>query len=124
MSILRQSHKLGAFWGNLKLVAQHGNIYVQFMILGFSSISAYDALSGWLIEKGIQLMFWQFVLAIVICLCVLAFFSWRFDIPSSFISWNIQWWNHRNPLREEMRDVKKDLALIKSKLGIKDDEPK
>ena len=110
--VLGQSHKLGALWGNLKLVAQHANIYIQLLILGFSGVSAYAVIGKWLLDFGIQLKFWVFMLATLLIVIALTLFEWRFGVPSSFISWNHQWWEHRNPMRKELDEMNKKLDKL------------
>lgn len=111
--LFRQTRSLGTAWGNLKLVAQNANIYVQFLILGFSSVGAYVGISAWLLARGIQFPFWLFTLVVFCPVATLCFFVWRLDIPSTFLSWNLQWWEHGNPLRAELeamreREAKRD----------------
>lgn len=107
-----QSHALGAAWGNLKLVAQHAGIYIQVMILGFTSVSAYAVISQWLLGMGVQLRFWQFAMMAGALIAIATLFEWRFGLPSSFISWNRQWWDHRNPMREELKRINAKLDEI------------
>lgn len=107
--LLAQSDKLGAVWGNLKLIAQHANIYIQLLILAFSSISAYSVIGKWALELGIQLRFWMFAVGACVLVLGAVLFEWRFGVPSSFISWNHQWWEHRNPMRRELETVNRKL---------------
>lgn len=116
--IMKQSHFLGAWWGNLKLVAQHTNLYIQIFILGFSGIAAYGILAGQLHEWGYKLPFWLFALAVLIILFTLAFLEWKLSLPSVFISWNRQWWKHKNPLREEVEGLHQKLDEIKDAIDV------
>ncbi len=109
---LKQSHLLGAWWGNFKLVAQHTNIYIQVFILAFSGTAAYGVISGQLHEWGYTLPFWQFVVAVGSILFILALLEWKLSLPSAFISWNLQWWEHRNPLRKEIEEINTKLDTL------------
>ncbi len=117
--LLKQSHILGAWWGNLKLVAQHTNLYIQIFILSFSGIAAYGVLSGQLHEWGYVFPFWLFATVVLIVLFTLAFLEWKLSLPSVFISWNRQWWDHKNPLRKEVKELHKKLDEIKKALDEK-----
>lgn len=113
--IFGQSSLLGKWWGNLQTIAQHTNIYIQFMILSFSATSAYTVVSSSLHGWGYQLPFWQFVVGILLVLVVMGLFSWRLSIPSTFATWNEQWWNHGNHLKDRLdkRDKEIDERLDK-----------
>ena len=117
--ITKQSHLLGSWWGNLQLTGQHSGAFVQAIILAFSGTAAYGVISAQLHEWGYSLPFWLFAVVISVILLGLGSFVWRMSMPSTFISWNYQWWNHRNPLRKEIADIKKELAEIKKVLDEK-----
>ena len=118
---LKQSNLLGMWLGAAKLVAQHANIYIQFLILSFSGVSAYYVVSQWLLDKGTQLPFWVFALAVILVVLALMLFEWRLGLPSMFVAWNNQWWEHGNLLRREIKDMKEKLAEIDDiKKGIAD----
>jgi len=107
--IIGQSNLLGTWWGNLQTIAQHTNIYIQFMILCFSGTSAYAVLSTALHEWGYQLAFWQFALGVVALLVIMCLFVWRLSIPSTFATWNEQFWKNKNLLRERMAERDKEV---------------
>jgi hypothetical protein len=113
IGILRQSTAFGSWWGNIQNVATHMNIFIQFSILGFSSIAAYGVFSDGLRERGYNIPFWLFALAGTTALVTLALFVWKFTMHSMFAAWNQQWWEHNNPLRTEVKEIKKELAEIK-----------
>jgi len=113
----KQSHKFGLGWGVFKLLIQHTGAYIQMLILGFSSISAFYVLNQWTLETfSKSLPFTAFALAIVITIALLCFFEWKLGLPSTFIAWNNQWWEHRNPLRRKMERIEKDITEIKELL--------
>lgn len=120
---LKQSHLAGAWWGNIQLTSQHANTFIQVFILAFSGTAAYGVIADALHQWGYTLPFWQFVLAVVVCLMILLSFVWTIGMPSIFISWNRQWWNHRNPYRADYekfkKQVLKDLDDIKAALDEK-----
>ncbi len=109
---LKQSNLFGLWWGAIKLVAQHANIYIQFLILSFSGISAYYILSQWLLSKGVQLPFWIFALVVVVVVFSLILFEWKLGMPSMFAAWNDQWWEHSNPLKKEVKELNRKLDEI------------
>lgn len=122
--IASQSNILGRWWGNLQTIAQHTNIYIQFMILCFSATSAYAVLSTTLHEWGYQLPFWMFVLGVVIILGLMSLFVWRFSIPSTFETWNFQWWHNGNFAKPKIEKIEKDVEEIKKLLKEVIDERK
>jgi len=111
---LKQSHFLGVWWGNLHLTAQQSNTFIQMFILAFSGTAAYGV-----ITEKYTLPFWLFTLVVVAALCVLASFVWKLSMPSTFISWNQQWWSHDNPLKKEVEAIRKELAEIRKVLDEK-----
>ncbi len=127
--LFQQSKLLGTWWGNLQTIAQHTNIYIQFMILCFSGTSAYAVLATTLHEWGYQLPFWQFVLGVVIVIGIMSIFAWRFSIPSTFATWNQQWWENGNaarPILEQLQkdndELKKNISEIKKLLEAKNEQ--
>jgi hypothetical protein len=120
--VVGQSHLLGRWWGNLQTIAQHTNIYIQFLILSFSGVSAYYGISTYLHEHGMALPFWGFVLFVIVSIAALSLFVWRLSIPSTFATWNFQWWNNDNPLKPIVEQLVKDNTEMKQKLDLMNDE--
>jgi len=113
----KQSHKFGLGWGVFKLLIQHTGAYIQMLILGFSSISAFYVLNQWALETfGESIPFQLFVLSIFLLIAFLCFFEWKLGLPSTFIAWNNQWWEHRNPLKKEVAEMRKQLSEMKKLL--------
>jgi len=111
--LIKQSHWLGLGWGAFKLLLQHTGAYIQILILMFSSVSAYYAINQWVVQSFDKSMPFVFFATIVVLLLVLAiYFEWKLGLPSTFIAWNNQWWEHRNPLREEVKEMKEQLNNI------------
>jgi CBS-domain-containing membrane protein len=94
------------------------------MILCFSGTSAYSVLSNALHQWGYQLPFWQFTLGVVIILFLMSLFAWRFSIPSTFDTWNFQWWHHGNFAKPKIEKIEKDVEDIKKLLQELKDERK
>ena len=106
----KQSHKFGLGWGVFKLLIQHAGAYIQMLILGFSSISAFYVLNQWAVEMfDMSIPFLLFGLSIFLLIIFLCFFEWKLGLPSTFIAWNNQWWEHRNPLRPEIEKMQEQL---------------
>ena len=114
--ITGQSHLLGRWWGNFQTIAQHTNIYVQFLILSFSATSAYGVLSSTLHQWGYQLSFGMFVLLVIATIVLIGIFAWRLSIPSTFATWNVQFWSHGNLLRARMEERDKEIDAEYKKL--------
>lgn len=115
--VASQSHLLGRWWGNLNTIAQHTNIYIQFLILAFSATSAYAVLMQTLHAWGYEMPFWMFALLVVLSIALLALFVWRLSIPSTFETWNFQWWNHGNFLKPKIEKLERDNIELKEQLN-------
>lgn len=127
--ILKQSNILGRWWGNVQLVAQHTNIFIQMAVFGFSGIAAYGVISEGLSERGHNVPFWEFALICILGMLLVVMFVWKFTLRSTFSSWNYQWWNSQNPAKDRWNKRDKEIdeqfkkinmkldALIKDKEG-------
>lgn len=115
--IAGQSHLLGRWWGNLNTIAQHTNIYIQFLILAFSATSAYAVLMQTLHQWGYEMPFWMFALLVILSIAILALFVWRLSIPSTFETWNYQWWHHGSFLKPKIEQLEKDNIEMKEQLN-------
>jgi len=109
---IKQSHILGAKWGNIQLTSQHSNTFIQAFILAFSGTAAYRVINDLLLDYGIYIPFWGFVLTVVVSISLLLIAVWFVGMPSIFISWNRQWWEHQNPLRKEITEINKKLDRL------------
>lgn len=109
INIFKQSNLFGRWWGNIQTVAQHTNIYIQFMILGFSAVSAYGWISASLHQWGINMPFWLFAILVILGIVLMSLFAWSLTIPSTFATWNYQWWNNENPLRKKLEKRDKEI---------------
>ena len=79
------------------------------MIFSFSGVSAY----GVLLQRGYNIPFWVFLVLTFSGIAAMALFVWKFTMHSTFSAWNYQWWEHDNPMRKEVEEIKKELAEIK-----------
>lgn len=118
---MRQSNLLGKWWGFLKLLSQNSNMYVQGLILTFSGMGAYGVLRQGLSDRGINLPWWGFALAVVAVIVAMFAFEWRLGLPSTFAAWNHQWWCHDNPMRKELEEMKRRQEMIMAALGLDTD---
>ena len=112
MKLIKQSHILGAKWGNFQLTSQHSNTFIQAFILAFSGTAAYGVIKNVLLDWGYYLPFWQFALGVVVVILCLLVAVWTIGMPSIFISWNRQWWEHQNPARKELEEINKKLDRL------------
>jgi len=115
--LVNQSHWLGAGWGAFKLLLQHTGAYIQILILVFSSVSAYYVINQWLVESfDKSIPFTSFAIVVALILVLALYFEWKLGLPSTFIAWNIQWWEHRNPLKKEVKEIRSELKEMKKLL--------
>lgn len=117
MNLLKQDNMLGTWWGSLKLITQQGGVYIQAMTMALAGIGAYTGL----VSRGLNIPAWLFVLVIVGIGLLVMLFEWRTGMPSTFAAWNKQWWEHDNPLREELERVMRRQEAIMKRLGITDE---
>ena len=116
MKLFQQDNKLGTWWGGIKLVTQQGGVYVQVMTMALAGIGAYTGL----LNRGINVPAWLFVLVLAGITGAVMLFEWRTGMPSTFAAWNCQWWQHDNPLRAKIERMEKRQEAIMRKLGIDD----
>lgn len=102
---------IGKQWGIFAQVASQLAIFVSMINLLLIAATAYNTtLSGWFIEKGIDIGFWHFVFIIVGLLGVAFILLYKFALPSFFEFWNDQFYRHDNPLVRDVEEIKKMLA--------------
>jgi uncharacterized protein HemY len=103
------------WFGKLEFLGQHVNVYVQMLILVFSGGAFYVSIHDKLLEHyGIEISVWMFALAVIVFLTVAALFKWSISLPGFFSAWNKQWWEHDNPMRKELDEIKKQLLRIEN----------
>lgn len=99
---------IGKQYGVLVQIVQQLGIIWSVLILLFSAMSAYNTgLSDWLYEHGIPLNFAGFMGVIVGLLLIASFLVWKFFLPSFYSVFNAQVYKHDNPIRRDIREVKK-----------------
>jgi Na+/melibiose symporter-like transporter len=102
-----EQKKLGTWWGTFKLLAQHATSYVQYFVLAFTSITAYDVIRKWLSDNmDINLPFWGFVVVIALIVVILFLWEYRYSWRSFFGVWNRQIWDAAdNPLKVMLEEM-------------------
>lgn len=106
----------GKLIGSMKLLFQQITPYLNIFTLVFSAIAAYAVVAKTFLEWGIQFPFWIFLLLLGIGLTMLLAFEYFIMFPSFFSSWNKQWWDHDNPMRKEMKEMREQMNRIEKGL--------
>ncbi len=108
--------KIGGFVGSVKLLAQHVTPYLSVFTMVFAGIAAYVPIADWFRGYGIDFPFWLFALLVAIGVAALFILEYMIIFPSFFSAWNKQWWDHDNPAKAELEDIKAQLKRIEGKL--------
>lgn len=104
-AILRQ-YDIGKWWGGFSNALGNVAVFITIynMIL-LTPIAYVTWLSPWLIGLGIKLPFWQFLLFIAICGCIVILVAYKLLTPSSFVFWSSQFWKHENPMKKQLDKI-------------------
>lgn len=109
---------IGLWWGAVKLIFQNVTSYIQYIILVFTGITAYEILRKWLIDAfNFNLSLWLFIGVIVLGIGVLVLFEYSASMPSFFKMWNGQWWKHGNPMKDWTEKTDERLTKIEEILN-------
>jgi len=116
-NIFRQ-HNVGVWWGGFKNVATSVMAYVTFLNLIFVAPVAYAmVVDPWLTEQGVTLPFSVFMGLLFLGIVLIFVLEFKVSIPSTYYFWNEQWWRHKNPMRKEMGNLKKQVKEIRKDLS-------
>jgi len=114
ISLLLHQHNVGAWWGGFKNVAGGAGIYITIINLMLITVTAYaTTIAPWTQSKGLNISFIAFLGVILVVILLILAFEYKVSIPSTFQFTNIQWWQHKNPMRKEMVSLRKQLKGLK-----------
>lgn len=110
--IFRQ-HNVGTWWGAFKNVASNVMAYVTFLNLIFVAPVAYTmVVDPWLTKRGFSLPFAAFMGILFLGIALIFVLEFKVSIPSIYHFWNEQWWQHKNPMRKEMKALNKRMKAM------------
>ena len=116
-SVLRQ-HNIGAWWGGFKSVASNVMSYVILLnLILVAPIAHSTTVDPWLSQRGIQMPLFVFMGLIMLGIVLIFILEYKVSIPSVFHFTNVQWWQHKNPMRKEMLVQKKQLKGLGKDVG-------
>ncbi len=117
LSAILKQRNIGRWWGGLKYVAQHLTTYVTAINLALISVTAYyTTLAPWFHEHGWYIRFWHFELLLVISLASVFLLEYKIGLPSYFDFFNEQFYQHNNPLRQDMANLSQQVKELKEEL--------
>jgi len=111
---------VGKHWGSIKLGV--GQVGIYFTALNLVMISVTLWTTGWIQKNIIPLQFWQFIVILAGVIFGLMLLAWRIDMPSYFAAWNDQFYRHKNPLKDDIKDIIERLKRLEKQAGINCDE--
>jgi len=89
-------------WGAIKQAAGQIGIYVTFINTLMLGTTLYS--TGWVQQNVVTIRYIPFMAILFGVIGLLLLFSWKMDVPSFFASWNDQFWNHGNKMRDYLDD--------------------
>ena len=119
-SLLKQ-HNTGQLWGRFALAGSQIAIFVSGYTFLMVSVNAYEPVSRWFAEMGINVAFWLFMLVVIIPILVAYLLAWKFLVKSFYTSWTEQFWQQDNPLTKKLDEINERLKRLEEKAGIEDD---
>ena len=110
---LFKQKNIGRYWGRFALAGAQVSGFISIIILCFTAISAYIPVSQWLMQFGIYIQFWLFIVVILGGMVLLYLFSWGYLVRSFYSSSNEQFWKNDNPIRTEITLLKEENEKLK-----------
>jgi len=117
--ILKQRN-IGNQWGYVAQISSQAQIFISLTSLFLIAVTAYNTtISPWLIEKGMDIPFWVFLLAMVLGLFIMGLLLYKYAVPSFFSAFNDQFYKHGSQLHDDIEEIKKtNIEIIKRLDGI------
>jgi len=109
--------KTNRLWGIFVQVAGQLGILIGILNLFMISITTYTvSFAPWLQQHNIHLGVLGFIGILVFLLVSTFYLIYKYALPSFFSSWNNQFYQHDNPIRADLKRIKKQLSDIESKI--------
>ena len=100
VSYLMKQQKISNHWGGLLQSVSQIAILIGLLNLIMISTLAFDKI------RGFGIPFWAFMVALFVLLAISVICVHKWSTPSLFSYWNSQWYNHDNPIVEDIIEIK------------------
>lgn len=115
--IFKQTN-IGNWWGAFRNLGSYVSFYITFINFFVLLINTY--ILGFLVKANLPIPIWLVIVIVAfvfISLLVIAMiFEHKYTVPSFMTYWNQQFWRHKNPLRDEIEKMQKQLDRIEKEL--------
>ena len=115
--MLKQKN-VGNTWGYIAQTASQGAVFIT--VINFFMLAATffaTAFSPYLIERGISLPFWLFLVLLTIPIISMGFVMFKYAVPSFFSAFNDQFYKHGSNLKKDMAELKRGNKNILKRIG-------
>lgn len=111
---------VGGWYGMLKILAMQMSIYVSIAtVVMMAATFHHTTLIQWLEDWGLpQIPVWLFFVILLAGGLLFLFIEYKFFLSSFYTAWNDQWWEHDNPMKTEIEQIKDNQKKIMEKLGL------
>ena len=117
MKFMKQ-RQVGNWWGGFKQLGTQIAIYITMLNLVLLAATAYTTtFSTWFRDNNLEIPFWLFMGVIVAGIIVMMFVEYKFSLPSFFSFWNDQFWKHNNPVKIELKAIRKENKELKESMA-------
>jgi len=116
--ILKQ-HNIGETWGRFALAGSQIAVMVSTYTMLMVTVNAYEPISAWFTEKGINLSFWVFMAIIIVPIIIAYFIAWKYLVVSFYRSSVEQFMEQNEELMgglKKIADMEKTLVSIQKTL--------
>ncbi len=105
-TIFKQKN-VGNTWGYIVQTASQGAVFIT--VVNFFMLAATffaTALSPYLVERGILIPFWLFLVVLTVPIISAGFLLFKYAVPSFFSAFNDQFYKHGSVLKKDMDELK------------------
>ena len=109
---------IGKWWGAFRNLGSYVTFYINIVNLFVLLINTY--ILGYIIKTSSPIPIWLVIVIAVFLFLLLLIIAMvlehKYTIPSFMTYWNQQWWQHNNPLPNELAKMQKQLDRIEVEL--------
>lgn len=109
VNLLKQHKASSKAWGNLILIVGQLGLVFWFIQIPLSIITVTTLLQ----QRGLMISAICLGLIILGIILVGGVIIFKFGLPSYFGSWNRQFYEHDNPIKKDLEEIKKQIAELK-----------
>ena len=113
-SKLFKQHTIGQTWGRFALAGSQIAVVVSSYTMLMVTINAYTPISTWLVQHGIYLHFWMFLVIIIVPIIIAYFVAWKFLVATFYRSSVDQFMTQNKELTDELAKIEEIKKMIVS----------